>query len=82
MINIGDLINLNDGKQYIVVNKMILHNINYVYLMTSSKPVEIVIATEVNKNGEYKLEEIKDNDELDYILSKFVLTNDEKEEID
>ena len=79
MINIGDLINLNDGKQYIVVNKMILHNINYVYLMTSSKPVEIVIATEVNKNGEYKLEEIKDNDELDYILSKFALTQEEIE---
>lgn len=82
MINKGDLINLSDGKQYVVVNKMALHNISYVYLMTSSKPVEIVIATEVNKNGEYKLEEIKDNDELDYILSKFVLTNDEKEEID
>lgn len=79
MINIGDLINLNDGKQYIVVNKMTLHNISYVYLMTSSKPVEIVIATEVNKNGEYKLEEIKDNDELDYILSKFALTQEEIE---
>ena len=47
--------------------------------MTSSKPVEIVIATEVNKNGEYKLEEIKDNDELDYILSKFALTPEEIE---
>lgn len=79
MINVGNLINLNDGKQYIVVNKMTLHNINYVYLMTSSKPVEIVIATEVNKNGEYKLEEIKDNDELDYILSKFALTPEEIE---
>ena len=79
MINVGNLINLNDGKQYIVVNKMTLHNINYVYLMTSSKPVEIVIATEVNKNGEYKLEEIKDNDELDYILSKFALTQEEIE---
>ena len=35
-----------------------------------------------NKNGEYILEEIKDNNELDYILSKFVLTPDKNDEID
>lgn len=78
MINIGEIITLNDEKKYIVVNKMALHNINYVYLITIEKPVEIVIATEVNKNGNYTLEEIKDNDELDYILSKFSLTPDEE----
>ena len=77
MINIGDVLNLSDDKKYVVVNKMTLHNINYVYLMTIEKPVEIVIATESNKDGKYTLEEIKDNDELDYILSKFALTPEE-----
>lgn len=74
MINVGEVIKLSDEKEYVVVNKMSLHNINYVYLMTTTKPIEILIATETNKNGEYVLEEIKDNDELDYILSKFALT--------
>jgi len=82
MINVGDVLNLSDNKKYVVVNKMELHNINYVYLMTVTKPVEILIATETNKNGQFTLEEIKDNDELDYILSKFALTLDETAEID
>ena len=82
MINVGDVLNLSDNKKYVVVNKMELHNINYVYLMTVTKPVEILIATETNKNGQFTLEEIKDNDELDYILSKFALTLDETTEID
>ena len=82
MINIGQIITLSDSKKYMVVNKMNLHNINYVYLITMTKPVEILIATETNKNGEYILEEIKDNDELDYILSKFSLTPEDPNEID
>ncbi len=79
MINIGEIVTLNDSKKYMVVNKMTLHNICYVYLITIEKPVEIIIATESNKNGNYTLEEIKDNDELDYILSKFSLTPNEEE---
>ena len=82
MINIGQIVTLSDNKKYMVVNKMNLHNINYVYLITMTKPVEILIATEINKNGEYILEEIKDNDELDYILSKFSLTPEDTSEID
>lgn len=78
MINIGQIVTLSDNKKYMVVNKMNLHNINYVYLVTMTKPVEILIATENNKDGEYILEEIKDNNELDYILSKFSLTPEDE----
>lgn len=81
MINIGQVIKLDDNKEYIVLNKMNLHNINYVYLVTIEKPTEILIATEKEENGNLMLEEIKDNDELDYILSQFVLTK-ENDEID
>lgn len=79
MINIGQVIKLDEGKEYIVLNKMNLHNINYVYLVTIEKPIEILIATEREENGNMMLEEIKDNDELDYILSQFVLTKENSE---
>ena len=77
MINIGQVITLDDNKEYMVLNKMNLHNINYVYLVTMNKPIEILVATEVNQDGEISLEEIKDNDELDYVLSQLVLNPDE-----
>jgi len=73
MIRIGQIVNLDNNKEYMVLDKMNLHNINYVYLITISKPTEILVVTEVNQDNEIILEEIKDNDELDYILSQFVL---------
>ena len=82
MLNVGQVVVLEDNKEYMVLNKMNLHNINYVYLITINKPTEMLIATETNQNGEFILEEIKDNDELDYILSQFSLNSDDIEEID
>lgn len=82
MVEVGQIIKLNDNKEYVVVNKMSLHNINYVYLMTNSKPLEIEIATEKLVNGDIVLEEVKSNEELDYVLSRFVLDKDDVEEID
>jgi len=73
-MNIGDIKVLSDDKEYVVFNKTSLHNINYVYLITTKKPYELLIATETIQDGEIVLEEIKDNDELDYILSQFVLS--------
>jgi len=82
MINVGQVIKLSNDKEYMVLNKMSLHNINYVYLITISKPTEMLVATETNQDGEFILEEIKDNDELDYVLSQFVLNPSEDDEID
>lgn len=73
MIRIGQIVNLDNNKEYMVLDKMNLHNINYVYLITMVKPVEMLVVTETNQNDEVILEEIKDNDELDYVLSQFVL---------
>ena len=80
-MNVGQVIKLSDDKEYMILNKMNLHNINYLYLITINKTTEMLIVTGSNNNGEIVLDEIKDNDELDYILSQFVL-NPEKEEID
>ena len=81
-MNVGQVIKLSDDKDYMVLNKMSLHNINYLYLITINKPTEMLIVTESNNNGEIVLDEIKDNDELDYVLSQFVLNPDKEDEID
>ena len=81
-MNVGQVVKLNDGREYMVLNKTNLHNLSYVYLVTIDKPTELLIATELQQDGKLVLEEIKDNDELDYILSQFALTNDEEDEID
>ena len=82
MIKEGQVITLDDNKDYIVLKKLNLHSVNYVYLVTIEKPTEILIVTEKQENGKMILEEIKDNDELDYILSQFVFTKEENDEID
>lgn len=78
-MNIGQIVKLSDEKEYMVLNKLNLHNVNYLYLLTIEQPVEILIATEKEENGNFLLEEIKDNDELDYVLSQFALTKDDEE---
>ncbi len=76
MLKAGQIVKLSDNKEYIVINRMDIHSINYVYLMTTSKPLEIVIATEKEKDGKVVLKEIKDNDELDYVLSQIAFSKD------
>ena len=75
MLNISEIVNLND-KEYLIVNKLKLHNVIYYFLVTARKPVDIIIATEAYENDELILKEISDNEELDYILSKLVLVKE------
>ena len=81
MLEVGQIVKLDNDKEYMIVNIMNLHNIRYVFLISNFKPLEIVIATEKIKNENIILEEVKDNTELDYILSQFALSK-ENEEID
>lgn len=76
MLEKGQIIKLNDNKEYMVVNVMELHSISYVYLITTTKPIDIVIATQKVVDGKISLQEIKNNEELDYVLSKLVSTTD------
>lgn len=82
MLEVGELVKLNEEKEYIVINLMDLHNIRYVFLISNSKPLDIVVATEKIKGEDIVLEEIKDNNELDYILSQFVFTKEKEDKID
>lgn len=82
MLEIGEIVKLNEEKEYIVINAMDLHNVRYIFLISNSKPLDILVATEKIKDEEIVLEEVKDNDELDYILSQFVFTKETEPEID
>ena len=82
MLEIGQIITLNDNKEYIIINTIDLHNVRYVFLISNFKPLEMVIGTEKNENGNITIEEVKDNDELDYILSKFVLAKEQNSKLD
>ena len=81
-MNVGQVVKLSDNKEYMVLNKVNLHNINYLYLITINKPTEMLVVSESNRDGEIVLDEIKDNDELDYVLSQFVLNPEKEDEID
>ena len=78
MLQIGEIVELDNGKEYVIINKLELHNIKYDFLVSNFKPLEIVIGTEKEVNGLVVIEEIKDNDELEYVLSKFSQLNEEE----
>lgn len=67
----GQIITLEDNKDYIVVKKMTCEDLNYVYLMTASKPIEVVIAKEELVNNEIILNPITDENELSLAISLF-----------
>ena len=82
MLEVGEIVKLDNNKEYIVVNTITLHNLRYVFLISNFKPLDIVVATEKIKDENIVLDEVKSNDELDYILSQFVLTKDQDAEFD
>lgn len=82
MLEVGEIVKLSNDKEYIVVNTMNLHNIRYVFLISNFKPLDIVIGTEKIVDEDIVVEEVKDNTELDYVLSQFALSKDEEDEFD
>lgn len=77
MLDVGEIVKLDNNKEYIVINTISLRNTRYVFLISNFKPLDIVIAIEKIKDEDIVLEEVKTPEELDYILSQFVLTNEE-----
>ena len=76
MLELGEIVNLSDDKEYIVANILNLHTSRYVFLVTSSKPLELVVAKEKIEGENIVLEEVKDNSELDYVLSNIANSKD------
>lgn len=73
MLSIGEVVKLSDNKEYVVLNKIQLNSFNYLYLITTSKPIEFLVATEKEIDGKIVLNEVKDNEELDYALNQLQL---------
>ena len=63
----GQIITLDNNKDYIVVKSVIYNEIAYVYLITDRKPVEILIA---KLEGE-SLKVVDSPEELEEIIKLF-----------
>ncbi len=66
----GQIIELEDNKEYMVLKKIEYNNETYVYLVTSSKPIEVLFRKEQINDNELILEPIDDS-ELANIIPLF-----------
>ena len=68
-LEIGEIITLDsDGKDYLVVKEVEYNNKNYYYLMSTKKPVEILIVEFKVQDGKEVIETVTNRDELDNIM--------------
>ncbi len=69
-LEIGNVIQLSDGLDYAIVQKVVVNRQNYLYMITTSTPVQTVIAKQKEDEKEIVLETVTDKEELDYVLYK------------
>lgn len=69
-LEIGDVIQLNDGMDYAVVQKIESNKNIYLYLITTTKPVKTIVAKQKQEEENIILETVSDKEELDYVLYK------------
>jgi len=67
----GEIITLDNNKDYIVLKQLIIENTNYIYLVTAQKPVEVLIARLDGDN----LNPITNEEELEKVINLFVEKN-------
>ena len=64
----GDLIILENGKEYVCFDKIMSEGIDYLYLMSNFKPLEIRFAKVINED---EIEIIYNQEEKEKILKLF-----------
>lgn len=67
-LNDGQIITLDDEKDYVVLKQKMYKNNNYIYLMTTTKPIEVMFVKK--ENNELNL--VIDEDELKIVMNLFV----------
>ena len=67
MLEIGDLVTLDNGKEYVVANVATIDNTNYVYLITEDGISDVLICL-VKDNS---LVRVKDGEILEKLLNIF-----------
>ena len=77
-LNPGELITLDGDKQYIVVDRIICNKVNYVYLMSNFKPLDIRFGREILEGEDVSIQMVSDPEEKKYVLEAFVNKNGNK----
>lgn len=69
-----DFVILENGKEYIIINEIVINNIKYLYLVNSMNSKDFVIRKEVGN----ELIGLKDRKELEIAMSNFIQNNYQK----
>lgn len=67
----GEVITLEDEKEYIVFNSILKEGVNYVFLISNFKPVEICFAKEIIDGENISLEIINDQKQKKELMKYF-----------
>ena len=67
----GEIIELDNGKEYICFSCLEDQNNRYIYLISNFKPLEIKFAKEIINNGEISLEIINQQSEKERLFKLF-----------
>lgn len=70
-IETGEIITLSNNKEYICFSTLADNGVDYLYLMSNFKPLEIRFAIQKVVNNEIEIEIINDYDEKQRILKLF-----------
>lgn len=70
-LKFGETAVLEDGKEYICFSQLEENGNDYVYLVSSFKPVEVRFAKQKINNGNLELEIIANQEEKEHLLKLF-----------
>jgi len=72
----GEMIVLEDGNEYIVINTTNINGIEYALLMTSTKPVSMmVVMTEVERDESISVTTVSDQEVIKEVVSNITNAN-------
>lgn len=63
----GQLVTLDDNKEYMVLKALEYNNTRYIYLMTSSKPIEVLFMKEEMVDNDLTLVPVTDEELVNII---------------
>lgn len=67
----GQIITLEDNRDYIIMKKTFYNNDFYLYLMAATKPIEVSFVKQENGNDVIILNPISDKKELEMVMNLF-----------
>lgn len=67
----NQIIELEDGKDYIILKKVEYNSYDYIYLMSVEKPIKVLVAKVDNSADELSLEIVNNEEELNNIVNLF-----------